>query len=205
MRNTLRSLLALSLFAGIAAQAAPSNIDVVKSFMTEIVNLSVDAKNTQGATNEESKKKIVQISQKIDFIQLAKRSFGARWSKFKESDRKDFIATFEQLLEVTVYPRAQKINAKGDSIKYAAMPGKSSVVQVKGQIEQERKGDIVQQDIELQLHVDPKTSKIIDVVIEGELLSKNLKRQFDEALKKKTFGEIISQMKKRVDESKKAN
>lgn len=187
------------------AVAAPSSIEVAKGLMTEMVNISVDSKNTHGATTEESKKKIAQISQKIDFIQLARRSFGARWSKFKESERNDFIATFERLLEVTVYPRAEKINAKGESLKYTNVPGKANVVQVNGQIEQERKGDIVQQDIELQLHIDPKTSKVIDVVIEGELLSKNLKRQFDEALKKKSFSEIISQMKKRVDESKKAS
>lgn len=181
--------------------AENASVAMAKSFLTEMIDLSLSSKSTKGAQTEATQKKVRDLSGKIDLLQLARRSFGSRWVKFKEVDRRDFIASFQHLLEKTVYPQAQKFSAKAEDMQFNKLPGKNNVVQVMGKIEQEKKGDLVQQDMQIDLYIDTHTLKIYDAVIEHELLSANLKRQFNEALKKKTLRDIIQQMKKRVDES----
>lgn len=176
------------------AHAQNESITAVKAFIEQLVDLS---------TGTQPKEKIKEASAKVDFQGLAQKGFGpARWKSFKAADRTDFLNTFQDLLETVAYPKAKKISTQKDSLQYQAVAGKTSQVKVLGDIEREKKGELVKQKMEVVLQVSPSSQKIVDAVIDGELLSANLRRQFDAALKKKTFGQLIAQMKKRVADAK---
>ncbi len=190
------------LLIGISSLAL-SPLELSKTFMTDLAELAQQSKTNEGKFSTESKARLKKISAEIDFLSLSKRSFGAaRWNKFSSADRTDFLNTFQELLETVVYPKAKLITAKVDDLRYTEVPGKVGQVRVVGKVEREKRGEVVEETLEIVLLSDSKTQKIFDAVIEEEQLSVNLKRQFDESLKKKSFTQIIAQMKKRIEESK---
>lgn len=202
-----RRICSVLVLLGLSAslRAAPDAKDFQKlahDFMFEIVEVADYSKSKQGEISLESQNKVKSVSSKIDFLALAKTSLASKWGKFKEQERKDFLATLQDLLEQVVYPKAKNINVKNDDLKFVPVAKKAGHIMVLADVEREKKGEMVSEKIEIELVFDPKTGKIKDAVLEGETISANLKRQFDEALKKKSFSQIIEQMKKRVNESK---
>ena len=195
--------MALALTLTVRESFAADTVASAKIFMTQLIDLSKHSREKQGVASDESTRQVKDLSAKIDFQALAKKTLGKRWNGYSAADRREFMATLQELLEVVVYPKAQKITAKSDDVKFEKVAGQPSNVKAVAEIEREKKGDIVTEKLEVVLSFDPAGAKIVDAEIEGELISANLKRQFDEALKKKTFRNIIDQMKKRVDESKK--
>jgi len=192
-------LVSLPVFASVPAKDLTS---ISRDFMFEIVEVANFSKTKSGQISTESQNRVKSVSAKIDFVALAKKALTPKWSKYSETEKKDFLATLQELLEQVVYPKAKNINVQSDDLKFESVPGKKGRIKVTAEVEREKKGEMVTQNIEIELIYDLKISKITDAVVEGELISANLKRQFDEALKKKTFSQIIEQMKKRVDESK---
>jgi len=185
--------------------AAPTYQQMAKDFLFEIVEVAKFSKSQQGNITAESQTKVKSLSQKIDYTALAKKSLGARWAKYKEQERKDFLATLQTLLEEVVYPKAKNINVDNEDLKFEIVKGKPTQVKATAEVEREKKGEMVSQSLDIVMVYDAKSKKLVDAIIDGEQVSSNLKRQFDEALKKKTFAQIIEQMKKRVSDAKVAN
>ena len=206
MKVTARaSLMKLLIVASVGispAWAAPDYSSLAKEFMTQLVDVAQKSKTQKGAVSQDSQTLVKSVSGRIDFSALARRSLGTRWTKYPAVDRTRFMATLQELLEVVVYPKAKNISVKGEDIKYEAVKGKSGEIKAMAEIEREKKGELVTEKLDVVLIFDSKSGKIVDAIIEEEQISANLKRQFDEALKKKTFQQIIEQMKKRVDEAK---
>lgn len=183
----------------LAALASPE--DQAKSFMSDLVEVA-QLSQKQETPDANIKERIRSLSSRIDFTTLAQSSWGsARWKKFSKTDRKEFLDTLQELLEEVVYPNARKVAVRPEDLSYT--PGKGHRVNVQGRVVREKKGERVTQSVEVGLIYDRKDHKIVDAVIEGEVLSANLKRQFNEALKKQSFAQIIQKMKKRVAEAQK--
>lgn len=179
---------------------AHASVEKAQTVMKELVELSRRSKELEGKSDAEVQKRIKAVSAEIDFQALARKSFGARWNKFSAKDRQEFLKTLQDLLEVVAYPNARKVAAKPEDLAYS---GSGSQVKVTGHITREKNGEVVQQTYETTLVFDPKSDRIVDAVFEDEVFSENLKRQFNEALKKQTFATIIQKMKKRVDDARK--
>jgi len=153
--------------------------------------------------NEESRVLMNDLSANVDFEALSKLAFGKRWPTFPTAQRQEFLKTLQNLLENVVYPEARKITAKTENLKFTegATP---TEVKVSGRLERERNGDLVISELNLSF-LYTKGGKITDAVIEGERLSANLKKQFDAALKKQKFSDIIAKMKKRAEDARQKN
>ena len=186
------------------AWASPGFVEPAKNFMTKLLDVAQLSKDTKGATSPLSTQQIKEVSGIVDFRGLAAKSFQKRWATFKAADQNEFLNTFQQLLELGLYPMAKKIGAKTDPLKYEELKGQPKV-RIKGRIEREKKGERIVEDIEIVLVFSSAATKVIDADFEGEALSKNLNRQFEEALKKKTFRQILDQMKNRVSKLKARN
>ncbi len=201
----LRLLLSLLFVTSIEMPSAMAvdYIGPARTFMTDLVALSHLSKSSDGGVSKDSTTKVKELSARIDFNILAKTSLGpARWKSYSAPDRMKFMTTLQELLEVVVYPKAKNISANAQELKFDLNSKRPTAVKVSGQVERERKGEMLSEKMEVELIFDMKAEHIVDAVIAGELVSKNLKRQFDEALKKKTFKEIIAQMKKKVEQAK---
>jgi len=194
----------LSLGFANGAGAAESDVDLAKTFMRTLIEVSTHSKESGGEAGEGGRQKLTNLSGKVDYQALAKRTFRTKWTKFKVAERQAFLATFQDLLETVLYPKAKNFTAKAEDLKYEKSAKVKSGVGVEGSIAREKKGEVITKNLEIVLIFDAKSKKIVDAVIEDEQLSTNLNRQFDNALKKKTFAQIIEQMKKRVEEAKKS-
>ena len=202
--NTLRrSALTLSLSlaaAGALVPGARAGVPEAKEFMGGRVEVAQLSQSAGGKTNADSQAKIRALSARVDFEALGRRSLGARWKKISAAERADFLKTLQELLEVVVYPAAKKITVKSQDLGYHEAPGGKVIVT--GKVERDKNGERVVQDLEIGLIYDAKSKKIIDAVLEGEVFSANLNRQFTEALKKQSFASIIAKMKKRVADAR---
>lgn len=188
---------------GLSSRSASSSnqayLDQARSFMSELVEVSKLSKAKKGERAEDSDKLVREVSGKVDFVGLAQRSLGKRWWSLDKGERNEFLKTLQGLLEEVAYPQAQKIAVNAEDIDYQYVSQKKEpVVRLYGQFEREKRGEIVLEKVESELVFDSKTKKIVDAVVEGETISTNLRRQFDEALKKKSFGQIVDLMKKRL-------
>ncbi len=196
-------ILALIFSIGISHAATQDDINTAKTFMNGLVEVSELSKSREGVVSNESQSKVKEVSAKVDFAALAKKALGKNWSGQPEIERKAFMQALQELLEVVVYPKAKKIAVSKDQITYEPVAGKAGHIKALAQIEREKKGERVTEKLETILIIDSKTKKINDAVIEGEMISANLKRQLDAALKKQTFKKIVEAMRKRVEDAKK--
>jgi ABC-type transporter MlaC component len=184
--------------------SAQASLPKAQSFMSELIDLAQLSKDKAGARGDESAKIIKNLSSQVDFEALAKLALGSRWAKYPAKQKQNFLSTLQELLEVVVYPQAKKISAKKDDLHYTPSAKNAREVKVTGKIEHEKKGEIIQDEIDIVLIYAKaaKDPKIVDAILDGEKVSANLKRQFDNALKKQSFAQIIDKMKKRVNEAK---
>lgn len=194
--------LSLVFFVSAAAFSADEFTDRSRDFFRVLSDVSRVSREGKDLQTHEAKLLVRKTSEMVDFVGLAKRSLGTRWGALPVAQREDFLATLQRLLEDLAYPQAHRIFVAPEKVKFSAVPGRAGHVDAKGDLESDRKGERVVQKVELTLIFDPKSKKLVDFVFEGEAFSRNLKRQFDEALKKRTFAQIIEQMKRRLAEAK---
>lgn len=196
-----KSFLNLFLIAlSFSCALAHANVDSAKKFIHGLIELSESQRQQKGSSSSEVKTKIKTLSDQVNFTSLAEKALTPRWNKLKASQRVDFMKTLQSLLEEVAYPQAKKIKANAADLHYAAM-GSPQKVRVSGKIERSKKGEIINSDFEIVLHYAG--GKITDVVLEEELLSKNLKRQFAKAFETQSFDEILTKMKNRLPSAKK--
>jgi ABC-type transporter MlaC component len=193
--------LVLVLKMGFAFANEALYVDLSRKFFEDLVKVADTSKKTAGAQTEDSKAEIKKASEQIDFKRLAEKSLGTRWNKIKKSEREEFLKVLQELLEVVVYPQAKKISVKAGDIEYRLISQNPIQVQALSTIEREKRGEIVRQKLEVVILFDKSSKKIVDAIIEGENISSNLKRQFDEALKKQSFALIIEKMRKKVKDT----
>lgn len=175
-----------------------------KLFVADLIELSKFSKaKAKLSTNAEAQKLLNKISATIDFEELAKTALGDRWNTLSETLKQDFLKTLRESIETLLYPRAHAISAPLSDIKFSSAESKPLNVKAKTRFESEKHGEIVERDLELELIYSKAKNRIVDAIIEGELVSSNLKRQFDQALKKRSFEELLTQMKQRLKDAQK--
>jgi phospholipid transport system substrate-binding protein len=172
-------------------------------FFNDLIELSKLSKESQAAHTNETNVLIRRASDRVDFTVLSQKSLGAQWNKLSANQRKDFLATLQSLLEEVAYPQAHRLVLNQEGFEFEYIEHKvEPKIKIRGVIERKKRGEIVLEAVEIQLIYNAKSKKIVDAILEGELLTQNLKRQFDEALKKRSFAEILDLMKKRVAKAK---
>jgi ABC-type transporter MlaC component len=168
-----------------------------EAFFQELLSLSSQAKTV---SDPNTQRRIRALSAQVDWTRLARASLGAkRWDQYAAADRLAFLRALQDLLELVVYPKAQNIASDPKTLTYTVDKNR---VSVRGSLEREKNGELVRNEVSVVLIYNTQSKKIMDAVVEGEPLSTNLKRQFDEALKTRTFKDILAQMQKRVEEAR---
>lgn len=186
------------------ALAVPSQaavLDKSKSFVSQLLELGRLSRESKGVVTPGSRAAIRQLSAQVDFERLAAKSLGATWTKLSPAKRKDFMNTLQESIEVLLYPKADRLTASLGEVKFTLNPTKPRQVVARTKFESMKQGEIVEREIEFELVFDAR-EKVVDTLLEGELVSGNLKRQFDQALQKKSFDQLLAQMKKRLADAK---
>jgi ABC-type transporter MlaC component len=197
----LSALLLLFVFFVSMGEAA-EKVDLLsqaQDFVKELLELGKISKDSQSLeSNPQAKKLVEKLSSSVDFEALARASLGTRWTSLKPDLRSEFMATLRETIETILYPRAHRITTPLSEIQFSRNTKKAQNVIARTKFESEKEGEIIQKDLELELIFSKNGKKIVDAVLEGELVSANLKRQFDQALQKKSMEQLLAQMKTRL-------
>lgn len=197
----MRYLLLLALMS-LAIPARAEVMEKSKSFVAQLLELGKLSRASKGVVTAESKKAIQNISAQIDFEALASKSLGNTWKNLAAPKRKEFMNTLKESIEVLLFPKADRITAPLNEVKFSVNPKASRQVRARTKFETLKQGEVIEKEIEFELVFDAR-EKVVDTFLEGELVSANLKRQFDQALQKKTFDQLLAQMKTRLANAKK--
>jgi ABC-type transporter MlaC component len=176
-------------------------MDKTKSFVSQLLELGRLSRESKGVLTEQSRAAIRNLSSQIDFEALAAQSLGGTWKNLSAAKRKDFLKTLQESIEVLLFPKADRLTASLGEVKFSQSPKSPRQVLARTIFETTRQGELVEKDIEFELIFDAR-ERVVDTILEGELVSGNLKRQFDQALKKKSFDQLLQQMKKRLNDGK---
>jgi phospholipid transport system substrate-binding protein len=136
------------------------------------------------------------LTEMIDIKGLSAYILMEYWRKGSMEDRETFMATFSELLEKVAYPNAGKflqdltVSVRKEKIrKHKAMVFTSVFHEDEGRI-----------DIDFKLYREEKVWRIGDVLLDGVSLARNLRTQCLKIIREHSFQELLSRMRKRINE-----
>ena len=182
-------------------QANSKEVELARGFVTKLLKLGKLSKKYDDKSKADAKVIVKELSDGVDFSGLAAKSLHTTWDNMKQAKRDDFMETLQGMIEEVLFPRAHKISAPLNEIEFSLHPKNPKRVKAKTRFETEKHGEIIEKDLEIDLIYNGK-GLITDAWIEGELVSQNLQRQFDNALKKKSFDQILAQMKSKLKKTR---
>ncbi len=199
-RLLIAGVVCLGMGVAAAAPAASHDfVDEARAFFSGLVEVTQASRASGGQLNDGAKAKLQDVSSKVDVEKLSQASLGAtRWKGLKAADREEFRSVLQQLLETAVFPAAKDISTKPEALKYEPVAAKPGQVRVSGDIERERAGERVSQPLSIVLVFDATSKRVKDAVLDRELISATFKRQFDKALQKQKFSQVLATMRQRV-------
>ena len=203
MKNVFQSgilasaLLLVFVTTPISSFAKSKEVELAKDFVAQLLELGKLSKKYDKKSKAQAKVIVRKLSQGVDFEGLAAKSLHTTWDKMAKVKRDDFMETLQGMIEEVLFPRAHKISAPLNEIEFSLHSNNSRRVKAMTRFETEKHGEIIEKDLEIDLIYSP-SGLIADAWIEGEMVSSNLQRQFDNALKKKSFDQILAQMKKKL-------
>ncbi len=133
----------------------------------------------------------------LDYDTLAKDSLGKHWGELKDDQKKDFQDVLKRLVR-NAYRKNLKKTLKYE-IKYRGVDDakKGKLVRTVAKSRDNKREEAISIDYVMN-KVDGKW-RVQDIVTEGSSLVNNYKSQFGRVIKKKSFDELMSRMKKKLE------
>jgi ABC-type transporter MlaC component len=184
------ALLAIILSWTLSATAVAEPEAVAKEFLQDLISFA-EAQD-KGIDNSAAHDK---LRGRIHFASFAQRALGKRAKAIKASEKKEFERLLIELVEKSAFPRARQLLPYKDEVKISKV-GKDVIVD--GRWFKEKNGDRVVREFQMKLLFDAQ-ERIIDADFDGQPVSQNIARQVDKHMQKKSFADLLAQMRKRVD------
>jgi len=140
------------------------------------------------------------LKQRFDEEAFAKKALGGYWKTITPDEREAFIPLFAALLEKTYFERidaelARKGSFSSESILYVKESVKDSSAQVSTRIET-GEGDGV--PVIYRLRREKEVWQVIDMKIEGVIISKNYRAQFSEILARQPMSKLLEKLRDKL-------
>ncbi len=142
-----------------------------------------------------------QINRMLDIEYISAYALLDIWKKLEASDRNRFVSTFTELLSKVAYPNAGKFLKdleikirKEKQVKENAMVFTSVIHKEEGRI-----------DIDFKLHRNPGAWTVVDVYLDDVSLARNFRTQCLKIIRDHSFDELLSRMRKKIEERDTAN
>jgi ABC-type transporter MlaC component len=140
------------------------------------------------------------LSSRIDYDSFSNQSLGGAAKKIQLMEKKEFKKLLQDILEKTIFPRADQMLAYKKDIHFEK---KGQTILLTGKWMREKNGDRVVKDFSADLFFN-KSGQIKDASFDGQKLSQSISKQIQKHLEKKKFEELLTQMKKRVEKLEKS-
>ena len=174
--------------------------DVLKKEIDVFVSILKDPKYKDPARKEEQVKQIWPvINRVIDFEGVAVRAVGNNWRKFSDTEKKDFVSLFKEMLGLSYLGQLQDKYA-GESAVYLGQekdgPDRATV---KTKIVRSGGTDI---PVDYIMWTRNGTWQVYDIKVEGVSLIQNYRSQFNDVLLNNPPSALIDRLKKKVADLK---
>lgn len=131
----------------------------------------------------------------IDYNFMAERALGEEhWAKLSASQRREFVATFQRLIEQRYYPRWHKLFYKGQ-LSFTGEAAAGGDIYVRSLLAIGKKQDT----IVWRLHGTPGDYKVISLRVGDKDLLRRLQDRFQRHLEKDGFEGMLAWLKDKAD------
>ncbi|MBI4792354.1 MAG: ABC transporter substrate-binding protein [Deltaproteobacteria bacterium] len=136
------------------------------------------------------------VKSRFDADELAQRVLAQHWRSRSETEKKEFISLFSQVLETTYINKLKSYSDEEVLFTKQIVKGDRGMVY----------SQIVRNSQEIPIHYRLKNNKgdwrIYDIIIEGVSLVQNYRTQFDQILKQEEYAGLVRRMEEKIRENK---
>jgi len=191
-------VMTLSLFVLTVPVIHAGDVEDINSMVKKKVAVIFDRLGKQDIEKNERNEKIVgELNEIMDFKLAAYLSLGKHWKKINETQKKQFVETFQQYINNYIVEKIDLYTNQKIDI------GDSKIVK-KGRAELEigilSGGETLQVNFKLRKN-KKKEWRVYDVDIEGVSLITTFRSQFSGVLKNSSFEELLEKLKNPTEQS----
>jgi phospholipid transport system substrate-binding protein len=200
IRTTLWSLiLVIFTMAHLAYGAQP--MDELKGPVDQIINILRDPQYQNASKKEQQREKMWEIARKVfDFEAIARGTITRfRWSGFTPRQREEFTDVFTEFIGNNYF---KKIQSEYHNEKVVFLK-QEMFSKTKARVITKIKRDSVEIPVDYSMWLRNGRWKIFNVYIEGVSLLGNYRDQFERFLTNSSITDLISVLKKKVEQQKK--
>lgn len=133
------------------------------------------------------------LEPRFDFDEMAKRSLGANWKDRTESEQKEFVSVFSELLARTYVARIE--NVKPGMVQFE----NESVELPKALVKTTVKSEGSMFPIDYRLLLKDNQWKVYDVAIENIGLVANYRNEFSAIIRREEFSGLMKSLREKVE------
>ena len=197
MKTLIITLIAALLLTAAESWAGPVT-DQLKTTLDAIVDVLKDpALKSEGKEKQRAKALHEILKTRFDEEAIAKTSIGHHWDRITPEERQEFVRLFTELLERTYFERIDAQLEKtaqfsSTDIHYLNEIVKGNTAQVSTAIKSGEGSDTL---VIYRLRQEKGDWLIIDMKIEGVIITKNYRAQFSEILARNPMSELLEKLK----------
>lgn len=194
-RAIVTSVCAAAMLATTANLLAGPASAQVEAATKKVLDILKNPKLKGEANKVERRKQVFDVlASQFDFHEMSKLALGRQWRGLSEADRNEFAGIFQKLISNTYLTRLDQYADEKVSVDGERAKGSTKVVVQTRVITKSKEIPI---DYSMK-KVDGKWV-VYDVKVEGVGLIKNYRSQFASFLKKKSYKELVEQLKGKVE------
>lgn len=188
------AILAIAAWLFPALSMAGSPTGRIRGTIDRVIGILKDpamaAKEKREERREILRKEIAPV---FDFGEMAKRSLGPDWRGRTPEERSRFVALFRELLENSYLGKIESY--RGEEIRYGKETLDGPYAEVKTLVVTGKGQEI---PVDYRMLEEGGEYRVYDVVIEGISLIGNYRSQFNDILRKSSFGEMMERLRNTI-------
>ena len=170
-----------------------SPTESVKNTITDVLSILGNEALRQPGRFAERRQQIEQvIRQRVNFWQMAQRALGSPWTRLNDTERREFVTLFVELIRDTV---ANKIDQYYDEqVFYLDEQREGSCAQVRTNLI----GPKIDTSLDFRLENQSGEWLVYDVVIDGASIVRNYRTQFSRIIRDSAYAGLVEKMKQKA-------
>ncbi|MCS6293263.1 MAG: ABC transporter substrate-binding protein [Nitrospira sp.] len=167
-----------------------SATDAVKHTITELLRILDEPTLKQPDRSDERRQAIERIiMQRVSYEEMAKRALGTPWAELPETDRREFVELFVQLLRDNFAGRISEHSAA--AVSYLSEQQEAHFAEVKTHL----KNPKVDTQVDFRLFLQSGEWLVYDVVVDGASIVSNYRAQFTSIIRDVSYVGLVKKMK----------
>jgi phospholipid transport system substrate-binding protein len=165
----------------------------VKSTITEVVHILDNTELNQPGRAAERRQRIEQVvKDRVSYEEMAKRALGVPWMELTDSERREFVDLFVQLLRGTLTGRID--DHTGEQVLYLSEQREEQFAEVKTKLV----GPKTDTFLNFRLANRLGNWLVYDVIVDGANITGNYHAQFTRIIRDLSYGGLVKRMKEKI-------